>query len=83
MNLSMQVFKKLMREYKIHHYLTYSSRKAVIVEHFNLTIKTILYKILSHEKSLKWTHYMDKAFDIYNKREHNTIKCAPVDAEKI
>ena len=61
-------FKKLLCMHKIHHYLTYSSRKAAIVEQFNLTIEMILYKILSHERSLEWVCHMDKAFKIYNRR---------------
>ena len=38
-------FKRFLKENKIHHYLSYSLRKCPVIERFNLTIQTLLYKI--------------------------------------
>ena len=75
-------FELFLKEQDIFHYLSYSIRKCPIVERFNLTIQNLLYKIMAHNRSLKWSEFIDQAMDIYLHREHKTIGMSPLEAEK-
>ena len=76
-------FEDFLRRENIHHYLSYSVRKCPIVERFNLTIQSLLYKIMAHNRSLKWSSYIDQAMQIYLNRKHSTIGMSPAEAEKV
>ena len=75
-------FELFLKENHIYHYLSYSVRKCPIIERFNLTIQNLLYKILAHNRSLKWIEYIDQAMHIYLHRKHTTIGLSPLEAEK-
>lgn len=75
-------FAKYLKDNKIHHYLSYSLRKCPVIERFNLTIQTLLYKIMRKNNSYEWTKYLDQAMYIYLNRKHRTIKMTPSEAEK-
>lgn len=75
-------FETFLKNQKIHHYVAFSVRKCPIVERFNLTIQNLLYKMMAHDRSLKWTSYLDQAMNIYLNRKHSTIGMSPVEAEK-
>jgi hypothetical protein len=74
-------FAIFLKNEKIHHYLSYSLRKCPIIERFNLTIQTLLYKIMAKNRSLSWTKYIDQAMKIYLNRKHSTIGMSPIQAE--
>ena len=78
-----QNFKKYLLENNIKHYVSYSARKAPIVERFNLTIQNLLYKLMSVNHTYAWTEYLDQALNIYHKRFHRTIRFSPIEADKI
>ena len=75
-------FEDFLKINKIHHYLSYSLRKCPVVERFNLTIQTLLYKIMAQKKSLRWVDFLDHAMKIYLNRKHRTIGMSPVDGDK-
>ena len=75
-------FEDFLKEKDIFHYLSYSVRKCPIVERFNLSIQNILYKIMSHNRNLKWSEYIEQAMEIYLHRKHSTIGMSPLEAEK-
>ena len=75
-------FAKYLKDNEIHHYLSYSLRKCPVIERFNLTIQTLLYKIMKQNNSYEWVKYLDKAMNIYLNRNHRTIKMSPLEAEK-
>ena len=75
-------FENYLKENKIHHYLSYSLRKCPVVERFNLTIQSLLYKIMSHNRSLEWVKFLDQAMKIYLNRKHRTIKMSPIEGDK-
>ena len=76
-------FEDFLQRENIHHYLSYSVRKCPIVERFNLTIQSLLYKIMAHNRSLKWSSFIDQAMQIYLNRKHSTIGMSPAEAEKV
>ena len=75
-------FEDFLKINKIHHYLSYSLRKCPVVERFNLTIQTLLYKIMAQKKSLRWVDFLDHAMKIYLNRKYRTIGMSPVDGDK-
>lgn len=76
-------FKKLMSEYKINHYTTYSKLKASIVERFNRTLKSKMWKRFSMQGSYKWIHIIDAIVKEYNNSFHRTIKMTPAKVKKV
>ena len=74
-------FGNFLAQQNIHHYLSYSLRKCPIVERFNLTIQNLLYKIMAHNRSLRWSEFIEQAMKIYINRKHSTIKMSPYEAE--
>ena len=76
-------FEVFLKRENIHHFLSYSVRKCPIIERFNLTIQSLLYKIMAHNRSLKWSSFIDQAMQIYLSRKHSTIGMSPLEAEKV
>ena len=76
-------FEKYLKDNNIYHYLSYSIRKCPVVERFNLTIQTLLYKMMAKNNSLEWTKFVGPAMHIYLNRKHRTIKMSPLEAEEV
>lgn len=72
-------FKKLMKNYNIKHYSTYSALKASIVERFNRTLKGWMWKEFSLNGSYKWINNVQELVNKYNNTVHRTIKMKPRD----
>lgn len=73
------VFKELMTKLKINHYSTYSKMKASIVERFNRTLKSKMWKQFSNQGSYKWVQILSKLLNEYNNTKHSTIHMKPKD----
>ena len=67
-------FKKLMNEYNINHYNTFSILKASVVERVNRTIKNLMRKKFSLRGNYKWFDILDKIVQKYNNTTHSTMK---------
>lgn len=76
-------FKKLMNDYNINHYSTFSVKKASIVERLIKTVKNKLYKHFSMVGNYKWINQplIDTIYT-YNSTKHRTIGFKPVDVSK-
>lgn len=74
-----KLFGKLMKINNINHYSTYSNLKASIVERFNRTIKTAMWKQFSLQGNYIWYPIIQSLVRNYNNRKHRTIKMAPAD----
>ena len=75
-------FKKLMQTHNINHYSTFSVLKASIVERFNRTLKSMMWKEFSARGSYKWTDLLKHLLYTYNSRKHRTIKMSPREVNK-
>lgn len=78
----MGAFKKLMDDFNIHHYTSFSELKASIVERFIKTIKNRLYKSMamkSDDSGLRYLEDLPKIIKDYNNTYHRTIKMKPKD----
>lgn len=71
-------FQKLMKDFNINHYTTYSSVKASIVERLNRTLKGLMWKEFSYRGNYKWTDILAKLVTKYNNTYHKTIGMKPI-----
>lgn len=72
------LFKKVIKQYNINHYSTYSTKKASIVERLIRTLKTSLYKEFSLKGNYNWNDgTLDKKVYEYNHAYHRTVGKAP------
>lgn len=73
-------FKQLINRFNINLYSTYTSLKASIVERFNRTLKTKMWKQLHLNGSYKWIDILPQLIETYNNTKHSTIKMLPIKA---
>lgn len=77
-----KIFSNLMEKCKINHYSTHSDKKAAIIERFNRTLKSAMYKQFSLRGSYKWIDILQKLIDEYNNRVHRTIRMKPIEVNE-
>lgn len=70
-------FRRLMSDYNINHYSTYSNLKAAIVERVNRTLKNAMWREFSAQGTYKWVELLPRLVREYNSRQHRTIGMAP------
>lgn len=68
------------RKYNIRHYWSLNDDiKAACVERFNRTIKTRIFRYMTHHRTNRWIDVLDSLITSYNRSYHRTIGMAPVD----
>lgn len=73
-------FKLFLQKHSINFYTANDpATKASICERFIRSIKSIIYRYFTHKNTQKYVNVLDKLVDIYNKRGHRSIGCAPID----
>lgn len=70
-------FKELLNKHNIEMYSTFSVMKASIVERFNRTIKTKMFKQFSLNGNYKWVNMLPDLTSQYNNTVHSKIKMKP------
>lgn len=75
-------FSELMKSSNINHYSTFSEKKAAIVERFNRTLKTAMYKKFSERGSYVWHDILSDLIKEYNEKRHRTIGMKPIQVNK-
>lgn len=70
-------FQKLMKERGIHHFSTHGDTKASIVERFNRTLKTKMYRYFTASNSLKYIDVLQPLVNQYNHTYHRAIGTKP------
>ena len=63
-------------------YSTYSENKSAVVERFNRTLKTNMWKRFTAENTRKWIDMLPKLLSDYNNRKHSSIKMSPIKASE-
>ena len=61
-------------------YSTYGPHKAVMIERFNRTLKTKMYKRFTAENTRRWVEMLPELVADYNSSKHSTIKMTPSQA---
>lgn len=75
-------FSELMKKLKVNHYSTKSEKKAAIIERFNRTLKSAMYKSFSHRGSYLWVDDIPDLISKYNNSYHKSIGMSPLDVNK-
>ena len=76
-------FQRVMKEFNINHYSTYSTMKASIVERVIRTPKDKLYRMFSLRGKYKYYDKLNEITRKYNNTVHRTIKMRPADVTKV
>jgi len=74
-----RAFQAYLRENHTEIYSTYSEKKAVIVERFNRTLLSRLFKQMSTHKTRRWTTLLPAILNAYNDSKHRTLGHTPND----
>ena len=70
-------FLELLEKHKIMHYSVYSDKKAAIIERFNRTLKTRMFRYFTARGSHRWVDVLQDLIDGYNNSKHRSIKHTP------
>ena len=70
-----RVFQKFLKEHDIHFFTTYNEEtKASIVESFNRTLKTKMWKYFTHRETLPYVDVLSEMVASYNHTVHRTLR---------
>ena len=65
----------------IHHFSVYSKQKAAMVERFNKTLKTRMWRVFTKHGNYKWLDVLPDLVDSYNHTKHSAIGMAPINVD--
>ena len=74
--------KSLLEKHNIKYFSTQSDKKAAIVERFNRTVKTMMWKYFYSKGTYDWVDVLDKLTTNYNTTKHSSILMKPTDVNK-
>jgi hypothetical protein len=73
-----RVFQKILKEHDMHFFTTYNEEiNASIVESFNRTLKTKMWKYFTHRETLTYVDILSEMVASYNHTVHRTISTPP------
>ena len=75
LNVDVQRF---LKQHKIKHFTTNSDKKASVVERFNRTLKSRIWRYFSAKQTHKYMDVLDSIVDSYNHYKHRSIGTSPV-----
>ncbi|CAB4011466.1 integrase core domain-containing [Paramuricea clavata] len=74
--------RNLLQKHDVRYFSTNSDRKAAIVERFNTTFKTMMWKYFYSKGTYNWVDAIDELTNNYNHTKHSNILMRPVDVSK-
>ena len=74
-----KVFQKFLKQEGVRFFTTFNNTKASVVERFNRTLKTKMWKYFTHNHTYHYIDVLDKLLQSYNRTYHSSIKRAPED----
>jgi hypothetical protein len=63
-------------------YSTFGEHKSVMIERFNRTLKSMMYKLFTSNGNREWINILDDLIDKYNNNFHRSIKNKPINIFK-
>ena len=72
----------LLKRFNVKHYSSYSEKKASIVERFNRTLKTNMYRAFSEQGHYRWLTLLPELVQEYNSSVHRTIGMKPCQVDE-
>ena len=76
-------FLNLLKTYGIQHYSIFSDRKCSIVERFNRTLKTRMFRAFTAQGNHRYIDILDDIVASYNQTKHSSTKFAPDDVTSL
>jgi len=73
-------FKAYCKKFNVKMYHTYGQGKSVMVERFNRTLKTMMWKELTAMNSHEWVSILPDLINRYNNKKHSSIGMTPNEA---
>lgn len=70
-------FLRLLKRLQIKYFSVYSDHKCAIVERFNRTLKTRMYRSFTAQGNNRWVDILQHLIDGYNKTYHSSTKFSP------
>ena len=81
-----EFYNKVMKAYlaknDINMYSTYSENKSAVVERFNRTLKTNMWRQFTADNTRHWIGMLPELFKKYNESVHSSTRLSPTDASK-
>lgn len=74
--------KRLLQEHNIELFSVMSPKKCALVERWNRTLKSKMWKYFTSRNTYKWLEVLPKLVHAYNHSKHRTIKMKPADVNK-
>ncbi len=74
-----RAFQAFLKSKGIHHFVTRSELKASIVERFNRTLKTWMWRWFTHKETRRYIDVLPKLMHNYNHSYHRSIRRAPAE----
>jgi len=75
-------FKDLLKSWEIEFFSSKSVKKAAVVERFNRTLKTRMWKYFTQNETFKWIDILPYLVKTYNQSYHSSIGMKPLEARK-
>ena len=72
----------LLKSHNVSYFSTKSDKKAAIVERFNRTLKTMMWKYFYSKGTYNWVDVLDELTENYNNTKHGSILMKPADVNK-
>ena len=76
-----KTFQKLLKQHGVHHFVTHTEVKAAVIERFNRTLKSKLWRYFTALNTYRYVDVLQAFIDVYNHSYHRTIKMAPVEVK--
>ena len=70
--------KELSKKYNFKHFASYSDHKSALVERFNRTLKTYMYRYFTYKQTYRYMEVLPSLVDGYNRRIHSAHGLAPI-----
>ena len=74
--------RELLKSHNVNYFSTKSEKKAAIVERFNRTLKTVMWKYFYSKGTYDWIDVLDELVENYNNTKHTTIHMKPKDVNR-
>lgn len=72
-------FQKFLKENDVRFFTTFNNTKASVVERFNRTLKSKMWKYFTNNRTYRYLDVLDKLLQSYNRTYHSSIKRPPAD----
>lgn len=75
-------FKTMLKDYGIQLFSVHTPIKAALVERYNRTLLTKLFRYLTHKGDYRWVDVLPTLVNTYNRTKHRSIGMAPIEVSE-